>query len=223
VQVERLQPTLSEKLGYSLGRSLGLFGLGCISFGLAFAQKQFELTKKNTVFSPLASPTMDHTPWVERSFNFDFPVTHFPFIAERLRGTVPRIEELIAGLNEVQLSGRKDGKWSLKEHIGHLTDLEELHEARIDDFMNKAEVLRAADMSNKKTEAAHHNDVAVQVLLENFRDAREHFIKRLCENNPLLANSALHPRLKKQMRMVDMAFFVAEHDDHHLVLMRNSL
>jgi hypothetical protein len=28
--------------------------------------------------------------------------------------------------------------------------------------------------------------------------------------------SALHPRLKTPMRLLDLAFFVAEHDDHHL-------
>ncbi len=28
--------------------------------------------------------------------------------------------------------------------------------------------------------------------------------------------SSLHPRLNVQMRVVDMAYFVAEHDDHHI-------
>jgi hypothetical protein len=28
--------------------------------------------------------------------------------------------------------------------------------------------------------------------------------------------TALHPRLKRPMRLVDLCFFVAEHDDHHL-------
>jgi hypothetical protein len=29
----------------------------------------------------------------------------------------------------------------------------------------------------------------------------------------------VHPRLQQPMRVVDMAFFVAEHDDHHLARM----
>jgi hypothetical protein len=28
--------------------------------------------------------------------------------------------------------------------------------------------------------------------------------------------SALHPRLKTPMRIIDLFLFVAEHDDHHL-------
>ena len=27
---------------------------------------------------------------------------------------------------------------------------------------------------------------------------------------------SLHPRLQKPMRILDLAYFVAEHDDHHL-------
>jgi hypothetical protein len=30
------------------------------------------------------------------------------------------------------------------------------------------------------------------------------------------ARSAIHPRLKKPMRVIDLAHFTAEHDDHHL-------
>ena len=35
------------------------------------------------------------TPWIERKFNFDFPVTHFPFIMERLRGAVMHSEDIV--------------------------------------------------------------------------------------------------------------------------------
>ena len=28
--------------------------------------------------------------------------------------------------------------------------------------------------------------------------------------------TALHPRLKEQIRVIDLVFFIAEHDDHHL-------
>ena len=34
-----------------------------------------------------------------------------------------------------------------------------------------------------------------------------------------LSVTALHPRLNQPMRVVDMAFFTAEHDDHHLARM----
>ncbi|HEY6162661.1 MAG TPA: DinB family protein [Bacteroidia bacterium] len=165
-----------------------------------------------------------HTPWLERKFNFDFPVTHFTFILERLRGTAPRIEELIKGKDEHFLSRKVGGKWSIKEHIGHLMDLEELHEGRIDDFIAGKTGLRAADMSNAKTNIADHNNTDATALLSDFRETRAHFLKRLEQlDEKTLHIPALHPRLQVQMRPVDMAFFVAEHDDHHLVLMRNQM
>ena len=168
--------------------------------------------------------SIKHTPWLERKFNFDFPVTHFAFILERLRGTAPRIAELIREKDEQFLSRKPGGKWSVKEHIGHLIDLEELHEGRIDDFMAGKKELRAADMSNAKTYAADHNDLTAAELLTSFAKGRKHFIGRLEQlDEKLLSVPALHPRLQKQMRPVDMAYFVAEHDDHHLVLMRKSL
>ena len=40
---------------------------------------------------------------------------------------------------------------------------------------------------------------------------------------PDLERSARHPRLGTAMRIVDLAFFVAEHDDHHMARMRELL
>ncbi len=37
---------------------------------------------------------MQRTKWVERKFNFDFPVGLFPTILERLRGTSARLKEM---------------------------------------------------------------------------------------------------------------------------------
>lgn len=159
-----------------------------------------------------------HTPWLERKFNFDFPVTHFPFIALRLQGCLPRIEDLIKGLSEKQTEEQING-WSVKEHIGHLIDLEELHKGRIDDFLSGTAVLRAADMSNLKTIEANHNNTSLKKLLEAFLQTRTEFTERLeAFDETQLSLSAIHPRLQKPMRMVDMAYFVAEHDDHHLFL-----
>jgi hypothetical protein len=35
--------------------------------------------------------------------------------------------------------------------------------------------------------------------------------------------AARHPRLKVDMRLLDLAFFVAEHDDHHLATVTDIL
>jgi hypothetical protein len=157
-------------------------------------------------------------PWTERKFNFDFPVSHLPCIYVRLEGTSTRIAEYIKDLSEEELKLKPNGKWSVKEHIGHLIDLEELHEGRLEDYRNKVKVLRAADMQNTKTNAANHNAIPVTTLLNKFHETRMHFLNQLeAMDETALSQSALHPRLQQPMRVVDMAFFVAEHDDQHLV------
>lgn len=100
---------------------------------------------------------MKRTEWLKR----DFPPIEdngiLPSIIERLCGTPARIEEMVSQVSPGILVKKPDNKWSVKEHIGHLADLEP---------------------------------------------------------------TGLHPRLKTPMRMIDLANFVAEHDDHHLASIR---
>src|SRR5690349_10699998 len=100
------------------------------------------------------------TPWVERKFEFNFPIGLFPVILERLRGTLPRIEALIKNKSDSELS-RKRNAWSVKEQVGHLYDLEDLWYGRIEDFFAGEETLRTADMTNRKTEEADHNSKTI--------------------------------------------------------------
>ena len=155
--------------------------------------------------------------WVEREFEFNLPVGVFPCVVERLRGTPARLEELTRGLTREQLTAKPEGLWSMQEQAGHLWDLDELHEGRLEDYARGLEVLRAADMKNRKTEEAGHNAARLEDILAGFRAARERFVRRLeALTEAEVAASALHPRLQKQMRVIDMAYFTAEHDDHHL-------
>jgi hypothetical protein len=160
---------------------------------------------------------MRRTKWFEREFEFNLPVGVFPCVVERLRGTPARLEELVRALPPHILTSRRDGAWSIQEHVGHLFDLDELHEGRLEDYARRLAVLRPADMSNRKTREAGHNSTPVEQLLASFRAARASFVRRLEEmDEETVALSAIHPRLQKQMRVIDMACFVAEHDDHHL-------
>lgn len=160
---------------------------------------------------------MNRTKWFEREFDFSLPVGVFPCVLERLRGTPARLEELVRGLPAEILTERRDGKWSVQEHVGHLYDLDELHDGRLEDYARGLEVLRAADLSNRKTEEAGYNSARLEDLLARFRTARASFVRRLESlTEEDVAASAVHPRLGKEMRVIDMALFVAEHDDHHL-------
>jgi len=164
---------------------------------------------------------MKRTPWTERKFEFDLPVGVLPNILERLIGTPARLEELIRSLPPDILTVRVDGKWSIQEHAGHLWDLEELHEGRIDDYLRRTGVLRAADMKNEKTFKANHNLSSIRTILSSFRTTRERFVKRIGSlDDTTMAFAAVHPRLKQRMRPVDLSYFVAEHDDHHLTSIR---
>jgi hypothetical protein len=112
---------------------------------------------------------------------------------------------------------RVKGNWSIKENIGHLNDLEELHSGRIDDFIEGKEKLRSADMTNKRTYQASHNKKSIKTILSEFKNARKLFVNRMNGLDEFVVNrSSVHPRLNQPMRPIDMAKFVLEHDKHHL-------
>jgi uncharacterized damage-inducible protein DinB len=162
--------------------------------------------------------------WMDRKFEFATPVEQLPAVLERLRGTPARLEEKLRALSPAVLTRRDGDAWSIQEHLGHLLDLDELHLGRIDDFLAGAAVLRAADMQNRKTHEADHNRREVKHLLQDFRRERRRFVERLeALDHGQLSRAALHPRLQQSMRVVDMAWFVAEHDDHHLARMSELL
>lgn len=158
--------------------------------------------------------------WTDRTFEFKTPPDQLPVVLERLRGTPARVEEKIRALSPAVLTRRDGDAWSIQEHLGHLLDLDELHLGRVDDFLAGAETLRAADMQNKKTHEADHNRREAKHLAQDFRRERRRFVERLEGIEPgWLSRTAIHPRLGQPMRIVDMAWFVAEHDDHHLARM----
>lgn len=164
---------------------------------------------------------IQQTPWIERKFDFNFPAGMFPVILERLRGTIARLEKITSDLDDATASRKNSDQWSVKEQIGHLYDLEELWFGRIEDFLNGLTVLRAADMSNQKTQQADHQSKRLDELLNMFRKERMKLIQKVKDIDEDTATiTAQHPRLQKNMRLVDSLFFVAEHDDHHLAKIR---
>jgi hypothetical protein len=160
---------------------------------------------------------MKRWPWTERTFSFDLPPSKLPDLLERLRGTPARIEDRIRGLDRSILT-RRDGKgWSIQENIGHLLDLGYLPMQRIDEILEGKGVLVAADMANRKTHDANHNARVIDDLLTEFRSHRGSLVARFESlDESCWSQSALHPRIKLPMRIVDIAYFDAEHDDYHL-------
>lgn len=159
--------------------------------------------------------------WTERKFNFDFPAGLYPEMLERLHGAPVRLEEQVHALPSGILTRRHQDRWSIQENTGHLGDVEALWSGRLDDYLAGLDTLRAADMSNTKTNSADHNSDSIQNLLGRFRLLRNSLIFRLeslkAED---FARTAFHPRLQKPMRMIDLCLFAAEHDDFHLTTIR---
>ena len=158
-----------------------------------------------------------HLKWTARTFQFTFPVEVYPEMIERVRGTPARLEDRVQSIAPDVLAKRDGERWSIQENAGHLLDLESLFRQRLDEYLAGAETLHAADMSNRKTYDADHNQASMQTILCNFRGQRSGLVSRLDSLPPeTFAAVALHPRLNVPMRLVDMLFFQAEHDDYHL-------
>jgi hypothetical protein len=77
--------------------------------------------------------------------------------------------------------------------------------------------LRPADVSGRRTNEKNYNLEDLLTILNRFRSKREGFVAHLRRLKPGdFGWTAMHPRLNKPMRLCDMLFFQAEHDDHHL-------
>jgi uncharacterized damage-inducible protein DinB len=156
-------------------------------------------------------------PWFERVFPTGLPAHLLPVIIERLRGTPARLDDRLSEVPYALLVRRSGESWSIQENAGHLLDLEELWRRRVEDLSLGHAELTVADLTNSQTNEANHNAAPLEALLTALRQARRELVRQL-ESFPeqQLTWPALHPRLKVPMNVVDLAFFVAEHDDYHL-------
>lgn len=160
---------------------------------------------------------MEITPWFSRKFPVIADNGLFPSIVERLLGTPLRLAHKLQGVSPMMLTEKEGEKWSVQEEAGHILDLEPLWFARFQDFQSAQEVLSEADLSNRKTFEAQHNDRDIQEILAALATARGQLMELLVAlESSDLERSALHPRMRTPMRPIDLAYFVAEHDDHHL-------
>src|SRR5580658_8781226 len=133
--------------------------------------------------------------WFERKFEFSFPAELYPNLCIRLRGTPARLEEMVRAYPRERLVQKPDGKWSAQEHAGHLLDLEPLWMARVDDYLAGNAELTTADLSNRKTHEAGHNQRRLEEILTELRNARLRFVDRVGELDPVLFTQAIpHPR-----------------------------
>jgi uncharacterized damage-inducible protein DinB len=155
--------------------------------------------------------------WFDRKFEVGLPPGLAAELLERLRGTPGRLANAVDGLRVEVLTRKPEGKWSIQENVGHLLDLESLWHHRLDDYEAGRKELHPADLENRKTHEAGHNDRPICELMAEFAAVRGQIVDRLSRmSQAQLSRTSLHPRLQQPMSVVDLCFFVAEHDDHHL-------
>lgn len=162
---------------------------------------------------------MNMLAWFDRKFTFGLSPEMLPFYLERLSGTMARIEFKVKGVDDKILSEKFNTKWCLKQHIGHLAEVDEIGNRRIDEMTSGAAVLSPAVFEPKD-----YSTWPIGKVLDYFDKTRAGNIKKYnnLTDDQLLKDSE-HPRLKVKMTPVDLAWFDAEHDDHHLVAIQNIL
>jgi len=159
--------------------------------------------------------------WTDRAFTFDYPCEKMPDFLERLRGAPIRISAMVQGLPTSVLTGNDGMGWTIQQNIAHLTDAESLPLLRIDQILADEATLVAADMTNAAINKFDHNTRPIRDVLDEHTEGRNKLIARFervdaCD----WGKSAIHPRLDQPMRIVDIAYFTAEHDDYHITRIR---
>ena len=151
--------------------------------------------------------------WFDRKLTFGYPKEMLPFFIERLSGTAIRLQEKVKDIDEAILSDKLNNKWSVKQNIGHLAEVDEIANQRLDQILSGAPVLAPAVFEPKD-----YSVWPLEKVLGFFQSSRSINLKKYAGlSEAALVKSSLHPRLKVNMTPVDLAWFDAEHDDHHLV------
>ena len=159
--------------------------------------------------------------WAQRNFNFVHPPWMLADFLERLRGVLPRLDALLAGVDDSRARIQLDGKWSIAQNVGHLSDVEELWQERLEDLKSGRKTYTPAVGARFQELAKRHQERPLAETLQELEVRRSRLVEALAQASPELQRaSAFHERLQTPMRLVDCAQFYAEHDDHHLVRIR---
>lgn len=164
---------------------------------------------------------MKRTNWFDRVFPPQTDGGVFPCILERLGGTAARLKEKMSAIDDNPIATASTEKqWSIKKEIGHLIDLEPLWLARTLEILADKKALKVADLYNTKTHQTDHDARHFEDLIQDFKENRQALMTVLEGiTDADFQKAAVHPRLGTPMTLMDLAYFVAEHDDHHLAQM----
>ena len=82
--------------------------------------------------------------WFDRKLVFGSHPEMLPFHLERLEGTLVRLEHKVKGVGDKILSENLNNKWSVKQNIGHLAEVDEIGNRRMDEMISRVAMLSPA-------------------------------------------------------------------------------
>jgi uncharacterized damage-inducible protein DinB len=155
--------------------------------------------------------------WIDHTFTFGQDLGWSQNLIARLSGSIIRIEHYAKSLSDDQCSRRYNDRWSIKDHVGHLIDLESLFIKRLEELDNLSFEFSPADMSNTTTEKAQYRNWSIEKLIGAFKTERDVFIQTFTQlSDEGKVHKAYHKRLDTWLNPTDVLLFSAEHDDHHI-------
>jgi hypothetical protein len=154
---------------------------------------------------------------LEMEVGLDTPVSTYVEQIMYLKSTPRILEELLCGIPENIINKKPDTGWSIKENAGHLLSADKLFIDSLDDYENRLEKLRPADVTDQATEEMVYNSMDIGEMFKVFKRRRNTYIGRLAKHQPeFFRIAAIHPQIKKPLRVCDMLYFQVKHDKHHL-------
>lgn len=162
--------------------------------------------------------------WFDRKWDFHLGAGHYCPLLCRLQNTPKELVEITGTVSVSDSALKPSNKWSVNENVGHLLLLEPLWRKRFQEIVERKPEISPADLSNTATGTANFNAVSLKKLSNDFFSERNEtitFLDRLGKEDLLC--SSIHPRLQQPMSVIDLMYFVAEHDQHHLNTILNMI
>ncbi|MBO9676297.1 MAG: DinB family protein [Sphingobacteriaceae bacterium] len=160
--------------------------------------------------------------WFDRKFDTNIDIVQFEDVLNRMEHFPAALNQLLETCPKKITTIKTDGKWSVNENVGHLILLEDLWRRRFQDIKDGKQDMSPADLNNTATDQANFNELALDELIKSLRDERAKTIALLqgISKEDLLKKS-IHPRLNQPMNIVDLMYFVAGHDEHHMTTIQS--
>lgn len=108
---------------------------------------------------------------------------------------------------------RKNGKWTVKQIIGHLYDTQEVWGKRIEKFKGSEGYVLQSYNPEELVEERDYNNVSIKYIIERYRIERTSLIDNLSEDSWF--KEGLHPE-EGIMRVKDLAETIMLHEIHHI-------